>query len=45
VAAIADGVVVGTALVRIMAETVGGPAAIAAALTTKVAEFRQAIDR
>lgn len=45
VAAIADGVVVGTALVRIMAETVGGPAAIAAALTAKVAEFRQAIDR
>ena len=45
VAAIADGVVVGTALVRIMAETVGGPTAITAALTAKVAEFRQAIDR
>ena len=45
VAEIADGVVVGTALVRIMAETAGGPSAVAAALTAKVAEFRQAIDR
>jgi tryptophan synthase alpha chain len=41
----ADGVVVGTALVRIMAETSGGPAAIASALKAKVAEFRMAIDR
>jgi tryptophan synthase alpha chain len=45
VAAIADGVVVGTALVRIIAETAGGPEAIAAALKDKVAEFRMALDR
>lgn len=45
VARVADGVVVGTALVRTVAETPGGPAAIAAALRERVAEFRAAIDR
>lgn len=45
VAAVADGVVVGTALVRLMAETAGGPAEVARALRDKVAEFRAAIDR
>jgi len=45
VAKVADGVVVGTSLVRIMAETPGGPDAIAAALKARVAEFRMAIDR
>ncbi len=44
VAKIADGVVVGTALVRIMAETEGGPVAIADALQKRAADFRAAID-
>lgn len=45
VARVADGVVVGTALVRLMTETPGGPTAIAAALRERVAGFRAAIDR
>ncbi|MCP5180327.1 MAG: tryptophan synthase subunit alpha [Pseudomonadales bacterium] len=43
VVTVADGVAVGTALVRVMAETTGGVDAVTAALTARVAEFREAM--